>query len=134
MGTMQGEEMKSEVTKILEEKLTTDEDAGQRLIEISKHEDKSNNQEMDQPLLAEKVEVEYDDGKCETSNLDKGETNGTINVNDSNDSEREASNKMSEAKEGNTRPEEVNEKGEELKREEQEEETGSQFRSILRRG
>ena len=87
----------------MEDKLTTDEDAGQRLIEISKHEDKSNNQEMDQPLLAEKAAAESDDGKCETSHLDKGETNETINVNDSNDSEREASNKISEAKEGSTR-------------------------------
>merc|ERR1719206_1461702 len=93
--TMQGEEMKSEVTKILEEKLTTDEGAG--------HEDKSNNQDMTQSLLAEKAEVESDDGKCETSHLDKGETNETRNVNDSNDSEREASNKITEAKEGNTR-------------------------------
>ena len=82
----------------MEEKLTTDEDAGQRLSEISKHEDKSNNQEMDQPLLADKAGVEFDDGKCETSHLDKGETNETINVNDSNDSEREASNKISEAR------------------------------------
>merc|ERR1719513_524102 len=76
---------------------------------------------MDQSLIAEKA-----DGKCETSHLDKGETNETINVNDSNDSERETSNKISEAKEVSTRPEEVNEKGEELKREEQENETGSQ--------
>ena len=64
----------------MEEKLTTDEDAGQRLFE-----------------------VESDDGKCETSHLDKGETNETINVNDSNDSEREVSNKISEAKEGSKR-------------------------------
>merc|ERR1719495_489897 len=126
--------MKSEVTKILKDQLMTDEDGGHQLsdtkIETSKPEEKLDNHAINQDLPADKAGV--NDVKCETSNLEKGETNETINVNDGNQSEVETSNKIKEAKEVSTRPEEENKEGEALKGEE--DETEDQFRSILRRG
>merc|ERR1711970_1056814 len=96
--TMQGDEMKSEVTKILKDQLINDEHGGHQFIDTkfgtSKPEDKADNHEINQDLPANKAGV--NDVKCETRNLEKGETNETINVNDGNQSEVETSNKIKE--------------------------------------
>merc|ERR1719431_625648 len=114
--------MKSEVTKILKDQLMTDGYGGHHLsdtkIETSKPEEKFDNHAINQNLPTDKAGV--NDVKCETRNLEKGETNETINVNDGNQSEVETSNKIKEAKEVSTRPEEENEKGEAIKGEEDE--------------
>ena len=84
----------------MKDQLISDEDGGHQLIdtkiEISKSEDILDNREIDQDLPADKAGV--NDVKCETLNLEKGETNETINVNDSNQSEGETSNKINQGK------------------------------------
>merc|ERR1711972_222600 len=119
---MQGDEMKSEVTKILEDQLISDEEGGHQLIDTKI--DYSKPEEMHQDLPADKAES--NDVKYETHNLEKGETNETINVNDSNQSEDETSNKIDEGKEESKRSEEEIELAKESKGEEQEDDTKDQ--------
>jgi len=113
--TLQGDEMREEVTKILKDQLVSDESSNEvreelaaNKIKISQHNDLSKRHEIED-LVAETVEMKCADSKHDIKHQE-GAIDGVINIDDTNASENEQSIKITEEKGIKTRPEEVDDK------------------------